>query len=176
MTRPAPRPSEARNRRARRLGGAVALATALVAGIPACTDYTFFPLPVPDLSITSVQEVRMVVDTFANENSPVAVDVLVVYDEELLKRLLGLTARQWFTQRDQFRRDFPLGYDAWEWEVVPGQQIDPQPLSEDAIRSVATLVFADYQSEGEHRARIDQMVTVLVRLGEKSFTIESVKE
>src|SRR6059058_3961402 len=41
----------------------------------------------------------------ANENSAVAVDVVVVYDPIALDQLMKLSARKWFTDKKQFLND-----------------------------------------------------------------------
>jgi len=54
----------------------------------------------------------------ANQNSPIAVDLIVVYDEKLMEQLLGMTAGDWFARRSQIRRDYldGAGFDSWGWE------------------------------------------------------------
>ncbi|MGB0683449.1 MAG: hypothetical protein ACPGOV_12100 [Magnetovibrionaceae bacterium] len=149
------------------------LGLALLTGCGALSPFKFIPLPFPDLSITRTRVLNMEVAARANENSPIAVDVIITYDEDMYKALLELSARDWFTQKDQFRLDFPTGYDLWSWEVVPGQLVEPVPLSDDVSRAVGSVVYADYGTEGAHRARIDQLTNVLISLGEQGFTVDS---
>jgi type VI secretion system protein len=110
----------------------------------------------------------------ANRNSPIAVAVLVVYDEDLMAKLLQMTAAQWFEQRMQLRRDFKdgEGFDSWEWEWVPGQRIPVQslPLKPPAK---GALVFADYAVPGIHRFRIDPFKDIVIHLKETAFTVET---
>ena len=112
----------------------------------------------------------------ANQNSPVAVDLLVVYDEGLMAKLLQMTAREWFAQRDQIRRDFKdgEGFDAWGWEWIPAQKIPVQelPLKPSAL---GALVFADYDSPGTHRFRIDPFEDIVLHLNETDFVAETEK-
>src|ERR1043166_2314528 len=46
-----------------------------------------------------------------NENAPVAVDLVVVYDAKVLDALLKLPAAEWFTKKQQFVKDYPNGLD-----------------------------------------------------------------
>lgn len=112
----------------------------------------------------------------ANQNSPIAVELLVVYDDGLMARLLKMTATQWFAQRDQVRRDFKdgEGFDSWAWEWVPGQKIPVQklPLKPAAL---GALVFADYTVPGTHRFRIDPFEDMVLELGGTGFTVETVE-
>ena len=112
----------------------------------------------------------------ANQNSPIAVEFLVVYDEGLMARLLEMTAAQWFVQRDQIRRDFKDGdgFDSWGWEWIPGQRIPVQklPLKPAAL---GALVFADYAIPGTHRFRIDPFEDIVIELAETGFTVETVE-
>ena len=110
----------------------------------------------------------------ANQNSPVALDVVVVYDEELLARLLEFSSKDWFEKREQIKRDYLQGegLDYWGWEWVPGQKVTIQklPLKPEAKGG---FIFADYFSPGVHRVRIDPFGDVIVHLLEKRFTAES---
>ena len=65
-----------------------------------------------------------------NQNNPVAVDVLFVYDRDLLNTLLQMSASDWFAKREQLERDYPQrsGFAVWSWEWVPGQIVLPQTL------------------------------------------------
>ncbi len=159
---------------ARRL--ATLAAAALLLAVAGCGGIIPVPVPVFEVTAFKTKEIQIQVSPWANEDNPVAVDVLIIYDEDMMDRLGELPARQWFRQRDQFRRDFPSGYEALEWELVPGQRVDPTPMPHNAATAVGSFVFANYYTDGDHRARLDQIDNVLIRLGEKGFTIESVNE
>ncbi len=109
----------------------------------------------------------------ANQSSPVALDLLMIADEELLDQLLKLTAKQWFERRDQIKKDYlkDSGLKTWEWEWVPGQavpiiEIPLQPQAEGAI------IFADYHTPGAHRFRIDPAEDILIYLDENDASVE----
>ncbi|MFN7963114.1 MAG: type VI secretion protein [Thermoanaerobaculia bacterium] len=117
----------------------------------------------------------VVVSAGANRTSPVAVALLVVYDSKLGEKLQSLTARAWFEQHQQFKRDYPRDFDAWSWEWVPGQDVAHQQL---AYRSGArlVLVFADYLTVGAHRLALDPHKHWRLVLGDATLTAEEVKE
>ena len=115
----------------------------------------------------------------ANQNQPIAVDVLVIYDDKIYEKLLELTAKEWFTKKDQIKNDLPDdesgGLDIWEWEWVPGQVVLIQTLPIRNILKAQTpgaLIFAEYSHPGEHRARIDPNSDVRLALNEKSFSVQ----
>jgi type VI secretion system protein len=109
----------------------------------------------------------------ANHNQSIAFDLVIVMDEKLLEKLLALGAEEWFTQREQWKRDHPAGLRTWEWELVPGQPVEPFRLS-GAAEAAAVLVFARYSTEGPHRARLDPYEVVTIELGEKGFELRPV--
>jgi type VI secretion system protein len=117
-------------------------------------------------------DLRVQVEDMANDNNPVAVDVLLVSDEDLLKQLLKMPAREWFDKRGQIKRDFPERHalQSWSWEWVPGQHIPPQMLPLEP-KARAMLIFANYLSPGEHRARWAPHEGVRVTLLDKNFTV-----
>lgn len=110
-----------------------------------------------------------------NDNSPVAVDIALVSDKGLLGELMKMPASDWFTQREQIRRDHPpgTGLDVWSGEWVPGQVVEPIPLSIDGTVQ-GGIVFVNYSTPGAHRAVIPPCKDVVMSLGAEDFTVESV--
>jgi type VI secretion system protein len=108
----------------------------------------------------------------ANGNHPVAVDLLIVRNPELLERLLGMGGREWFAERDQIRRDFLPGedLDVWSWEWVPGQRVPDQEIPL-AAGAKGGLVFAEYLSPGAHRARFDPFSDLHLTFRETGFEV-----
>lgn len=115
--------------------------------------------------------IQVTVAPDVNENSPVAVELVVVTNKKLLDKLLEKSAQDWFAGREQFKRDFPKGYQSWFWEWVPGQDVAPVSVSIPS-GAKAGVLFADYYSPGQHRARIDPRKPLRILFGEKNFTIE----
>ncbi len=109
----------------------------------------------------------------ANQNNPVAVDYVLVYDEDLLKELEKLPAREWFEQKDQYKRDYPedSGFNSWNWEWVPGQKIEEKALPLEASAE-GGIIYANYFSKGDHRARVDPHQSLNITLLEDSFVVD----
>jgi type VI secretion system protein len=108
----------------------------------------------------------------ANQNQPVAVDVLLVRDKDLVKKLMTLTAADWFAQRAQFTHDYPSPKDlvVYHREWVPGQVI---PCSSLLLSPPphATILFANYFSKGDHRARLVNGKSAAIHLRDDDFEI-----
>ena len=110
----------------------------------------------------------------ANGDSPVAVDIVVPYSMDMLDQLVGITAREWFAKKDQYRRDFPTQVEVVELEVVPGTVRDVALELRDAGEAEGALVFANYFAEGEHRVRIDRLENIVIDLLERKFAVRQV--
>ncbi|MDD2390583.1 MAG: hypothetical protein PHP23_12735 [Desulfobacterales bacterium] len=110
----------------------------------------------------------------ANRNNPIALDLLIVYNEKLLTDLLSMSAKQWSENRNQIRRDYieGTGFDIWSWEWVPGQKVSVQQLPLKA-KARGAVVFADYFSPGAHRYRVDPFKSIHIFLLEEDFFIET---
>jgi len=120
---------------------------------------------------------RIHVSPEANGGNPVALDLLLVSDKNVLKELEKITATDWFAnggaRRTQFILDHPkqteLVVRQWEW--VPGQVIAPDRLTVPA-EIKAAVVFANYFNPGEHRAVLDPRAKdILIELGEDKFQV-----
>jgi type VI secretion system protein len=118
-------------------------------------------------------DAKVVVSEKLNDDNPVAVELIIVYDEDLLDRLLKMPAKEWFEKRAQIRRDYfkDTGFESWEWEWVPGQKVPDQHLPL-RPRALAGVIFADYLSPGEHRARIDPYEDITINLGWRGFDVK----
>ena len=118
-------------------------------------------------------DVAFTVAPQANQNTPVAVSMLLVYDGKLLEQLKTMPASQWFEKRAQIRENFPgnTGFESWDWEWVPGQIIHPRELPLRASAK-AGIVFANYLKPGEHRAVFKPNKAVKINLREEGFDVE----
>lgn len=105
----------------------------------------------------------------ANDNTAVSMDLIMVYDKNLLDTLKKMTAQQYFSGIDQIRLDNPEYLTIWRWEIVPGQvanySLSPQKLA------WGIILFGDYQAPGEHRASVGAFSAVSVLLKNKEFKL-----
>jgi type VI secretion system protein len=107
------------------------------------------------------------VDEAANLNHPIAVDLVIIYDEKLLEEITALSAHDWFTKRAQLKRDYPISLSTWEWEFVPGQKSQELlsfKMPSEVSRAQGALLFASYVTPGQHRMRLDTFEGVKVWL------------
>lgn len=106
----------------------------------------------------------------ANQNSPIALDLVFVRDPALLEVLLATPASKWFASRADTQRTYPEGLGLVSVELVPGQTLrltDPALIRQPAL---AVLAFAAYPPPGEHRERLQTSTDgYLLQLGPKGF-------
>ena len=133
----------------------------------------FSPEDGPRGVVTTSLEVRAVPN--ANGDSPVAVDVVVPYAKEMMDQLVGITAREWFRRREQFKRDFPTEFDLLELEIVPGTVRKEDLQLRDSAKAEGAIVFASYFSEGVHRVRIDRLENIVIDLLEHQFVVRQIE-
>ena len=126
----------------------------------------------PTGSYLSWNNVTLVAEDDANLNSAIAVDVVMLHDEETLGLLQNMPATKWFASRDDLLKTFPKGLSFQTAELVPGQTLQLKLDMFQQKRQVGTLVFANYLTPGEHRVRVDFLKgQVLIQLSTKSFTV-----
>jgi type VI secretion system protein len=116
--------------------------------------------------------VKVDISPQANNNNPVALDLVLVKSGKLFKELMKIPASEWFEKRNQYRLDYPkeLGLKAGSWEWAPGQvvQIDPMPFKD---KFAGGLVFANYIAPGTHRAVFDPTKPLVIKLGAEEITV-----
>lgn len=120
----------------------------LLASLALLTGCTVF------VATVRLESLTLDVTPLANNGAPLAVDFVAVRDAALLQRLSQFSARQWFAEREQYRRDAGQLLEVWSLELVPGQfmKLSDPPLA--GSQAAELLVFASYDSPGAHRLRL----------------------
>lgn len=110
------------------------------------------------------------IDSEVNDNSPIAVDVVLVSDKSTLKELSALTAQAWFEKRKTLLRMQPSEIHLSSWEWVPGQEVATLKIPHTGI-SDGVLLFANYASTGDHSSILPRNGTIDIAFGAKDFKI-----
>ena len=109
-----------------------------------------------------------------NDDSPVPVDILVVYDEGLLTELLALEARQWFEKREDYAKSQPPGkleINGWQW--APGPTAPPPQEYRFQVGALAAVIFAGYKAPGTHREIVSYNRHLEIRLLADHFEVRT---
>lgn len=117
-------------------------------------------------------DLNIVIDPVANENSPVALDLVLIKDKNLWKAAPAMTAKDWFAQRSDLQRRYRKKLEVHSWEWVPGQAIAPIIIKVPR-RFSGAMVFANYPSPGTHSAPVPLGGNVIIALQENDFFLES---
>ena len=116
---------------------------------------SYVPKLLPDVNIKTIQ---IIAASKANQGFPVAVDVVVVNDELLLKTVEGLSANDWFSGREQFLSDHSETAVIISREVVPGKRAPIIELARSIrVDAKAVFIFANYIDQSVNRLRIDSI-------------------
>ena len=134
-------------------------------GLTACVGLWSCALPAQNPRLT----LRVNIAPDANNNAPVPVDLVFVWDKAVAAEIKGLTASDWFARKAQFRHDDPDGkaLTTCEWEWVPGQEVpDINVVVPAAARSwvQGAFVFANYRTEGSYRYQVAPGATTALNL------------
>lgn len=117
------------------------------------------------------ESVTLSVAAGANRDYPLAIDVVLISDESLAQKIIGMPAREWFSARDSLRKAFPEALSVNSVELAPGESIKLADQRWSGRRVAAALVFADYLVAGPHMARIETLRgRVQLDFGASQFT------
>lgn len=155
-----------------RVFAAAVMAAFLLAGCGTISSISEALFPkIPKLEVGDIQVLS---DPGANLNTALEFELVVVTDADLLKKLSDLPASKWFETREDIRKTFPEGFESKKWELVPGQDLRLPGDAYKDTRAFAMMVFANYLTPGEHRARIDLFRQgAVIRLLPRGFTVEA---
>jgi type VI secretion system protein len=159
------------HRRAMRRAAPLLAALSLAAMLAGCGMFG------PSKETAKWSQVTLSATDDVNNNTPVAVDIVLVSDPALLARIAELPASKWFAGREDFVRTYPKDVRYRSWEMVPGFQIDVR--GDDAFagpRVSGAFVFANYQDPGAHRVRIEKFSGhMVVQLNSSNLTVTDSK-
>jgi type VI secretion system protein len=130
-------------------------------GLAACSSENMPELHIESVTIYTAPD--------ANQNSATAVDLVIIYDEELVKMLGQMTAAKYFSSSRQLLLDNPSLLDIWHWELVPGQVVQDFAPPQERGDSYAAFVFANYITPGNHRIRVSPKGIVKILLAKNDL-------
>lgn len=107
----------------------------------------------------------------ANANSALAVDLVLVLDGKLVGQFTQLGAADWFKNRAQLQTANPTGIAVQSFEVMPGQSGPRYKIPSKYRSALGAFIYADYPGKDTHRAQVDGLDEVVVKLGTKGFTV-----
>jgi type VI secretion system protein len=128
------------------------------------------PVACGDKPAVEVDSVDLVSVPKANDNSPVAVDLVYVRERLLVDEILKLSAADWFQRKVQYLRDHPKGLTVFDWELVPDQSVSQDLTDDDAW---AVIAFANYGVPGVHRIQLPSSSRVRITLGTDDILIQN---
>lgn len=111
----------------------------------------------------------------ANDDTPFALELVAVTDDEVLKKLQEVTAAQWFDPHANWRGDYPKALRSWYYELTPGRHWQlPQPLPFTRQPGRALLLFANYKGPGAYRLRLESFKKARVLFAASGISVDPV--
>jgi type VI secretion system protein len=117
-----------------------------VIGLVSCTNDVL-----PELSVGPVS---IYTEPDANQNSATAVDLVIIYNQDLVKTLGQMSAAKYFASSKQLLLDNPTLLEIWHWELVPGQIVENFTPPQSNGYAYGAYVFFNYLTPGDHRVKV----------------------
>ena len=120
--------------------------------------------------------IKVEIDEKANQNSPIAFDLLVFTDKDLLNKVLGFDSKKWFKEREQFKNDYLSGgiFYYQGWEFAPGQKV-PDMQFPTYWKAIGAIIFVNYLTPGPHRYRVNPYKDFSVHFKETKIVVKQAK-
>lgn len=109
-----------------------------------------------------------------NDTAPVPLEIILFYDEDLMKRFQSMTARDYFgEQGEQLKADNVGKFEViFQKDIIRGERSE-HPIKPSSVSGVGILVFADYDTPGRpHRASIGKEEKALIELNKLDFKVK----
>jgi type VI secretion system protein len=101
----------------------------------------------------------------SNMDTPVAIDLLFIYDANVTPLLLALNGPEWFTRKPSLIKRYDKEIDVVSLEVVPLSFIKKIALPNDHKKAKNILMFTNYRSnDGQYVAELSHFKKLKIRL------------
>lgn len=121
-----------------------------------------------------VEKLMFEVNDKVNNNAPVAVHLLIYYDEATATLLQRMSSAEYFLKASQIKKDFGGSCDIFTFAATPGQRMPDQDIVMSKSGALGGFIFVRYRGAGAHREAIGRAKVIKVILGQDDFTTEVV--
>lgn len=130
-------------------------------------------VPFYEFNRTGIESVAVISDPDSNENLPVALDILFIFDEKTAKALSHLSGPDWFAGKQALLLKYQQKMVLSELEVVPQSAEQQIVLPEHFYKAIVVLLFANYFAPlGQYQADITQFNELKITLKKRGYVLE----
>lgn len=122
--------------------------------------------------ITPKMNLQADVKKNANNYSAISIDFVFIFTEKPLEEIKKISALDWFIKKDQYKNDYAINDDIQilSFELTPDQNIQISKFKPN-YNPLALVVFANYDSPGEHRVIINDYTNLKMEFKESDFLV-----
>ncbi len=120
----------------------------------------------------NLESFRVFCSRDANNDTPVALDLVFVYNDLLTGELMKMDAGAWFKSKPDLSLKFRNSFKVLSYEVVPFSETDTTHMPSKHRHAVSIILFAKYHTKaGSKPADITTYVNPIIKLNKDSFSI-----
>ncbi|MEM7358194.1 MAG: hypothetical protein AAF431_03745 [Pseudomonadota bacterium] len=149
-------------------------------GLTACSSIEKL---LPRYSDNQIKNIHLAASDDVNQSTPVAVDVVFLFDDILVTQVAKYTARKWFEEKLQLQLQNPDKFVTFSYELVPGAQAVLTPAKEKKKfpeayqKALMVMAFANYLDESEdYTINLTPMKNPELLLGQRKITLKDAKK
>ncbi|MBX2807773.1 MAG: hypothetical protein KTR20_03995 [Cellvibrionaceae bacterium] len=120
----------------------------------------------------SIKTISIEAVSDSNMNSPVAVDILFIYDAKIYDMFSKLNGPQWFKEKQGLSNLYSNKITIVSVEIVPLSYIEKVTLPKNHKSATNILMFADYRAvNGQYIAELSYFKQLTIRLLKDSYQL-----
>lgn len=130
-------------------------------------------VPFYEYSGTELNAISIQAEVDSNNNLPVALDILFIFDAKTAQALSALTGPDWFAGKSAMMLRYQQQMALSELEIVPQSAEQNIALPASYYNAVAVLLFANYiDPKGQYLADITQFRELRITLKKRGYVLE----
>src|SRR5262249_18727544 len=124
-----------------------------------------------DEDVIDIGSVSITAEADANHGKAIPLDLVFIYDTELEASIATKSASEWFKSKASIADGNEDLLSIASWQITPAETVAETPIDAPS-GAVAAFLFANYNSTGDHRLRIDGSGTLMITLGANEPSVE----
>jgi type VI secretion system protein len=132
----------------------------------------------PRYSDNRIELLHLIATDDVNQSTPVAIDIVYIFEEALVPQLSAYTARKWFDEKRQFQLQYPDKFVVFSYELVPVSQATLRPEKEKKKfpkayqKAFKVMAYANYLAESnDYTLDITPFKRPTISLGNNKISI-----
>lgn len=119
-----------------------------------------------------LEKIKIQTSEDMNHETPMAVDLVLIYDQKSLDELQNMPAKEYFQNLSEIKSQAGNAISVYRWYTMPGQDAKSFEIITPSAKPLGAIIFMNYNNnKGYHRYLVTNYKNILLTLGKDHGSI-----